>query len=359
MKKVFSSEADDIKAGQASGFRQNNLLCGAFRADYDAWRDDIVYAYEVANARTSGGCVLMSGGPLMRVYRTIENILLMLILVVSMLAAPACSTNPATGERQFNILTTSDEIRLGSEASPEFLKEYGGEIPSTQILNYTRDLGQRLANISERKDLPWEFHVVNSPVINAFALPGGKVFISRGLLAKMENEAQLVGVLGHEIGHVTAQHIGQQMSRQIGLQVGLIAIGAAASQSDEDWLRVLGVGGSAAGSLYLLKFGRDQESQADELGIRYMTKLGYNPVGQLQVLKLLKREAQGSSPPEFLSTHPAPQTRIDRVERLIKKKYPGYNDPSQYRFYEDRFKQTVLDELERLPAPPTKQKQGA
>lgn len=254
-----------------------------------------------------------------------------------------CTTNPATGQQQFNMLSTSQEIEIGSEASPQFLDTYGGPIPSQQIISYVSNLGAQLAAQSERPDLPWEFNVVDSSVINAFALPGGKVFISRGLLVKMTNEAQLAGVLGHEIGHVTAQHIGQQMSRQQIVQA-VIAVGAAtAGQDYSQYVQLLG---GVAGQGYLLKYGRDQESQADDLGLRYMSRLGYNPYAQLQVLEILRDASGGASPPEFLSTHPAPDTRLRRVKAILDSEYSSQRNAP---YYAERFKQTVLDELNRLP----------
>ncbi|MCE9588984.1 MAG: M48 family metalloprotease [Planctomycetes bacterium] len=273
------------------------------------------------------------------------------LMSAMLLGAPGCSTNPATGKSQFNVVDEKQEIQLGVQAQPAFTKDNGGEIPSPAIRSYVNDLGHRLAAASERPQLPWTFTVVDSSVINAFALPGGKVFISRGLLAKMTNEAQLAGVLGHEIGHVTAQHIGQQMSQAMVLQGVVAGLGVAGGASNNDYLRVLGMGASAGGSVYLLKFGRDQESQADELGVRYMSRLGYNPVGQLQVMEILQKEAGSSNTVEFLSTHPLPQTRLDRLNALIKKSYPDYNTTGKYRFNQDEFKAAVLDPLKTLPPP--------
>jgi predicted Zn-dependent protease len=216
-----------------------------------------------------------------------------------------------------------------------------------------------LAAESERPDLPWEFHVVDSSVINAFALPGGKVFVSRGLIVEMTNEAQIAGVLGHEIGHVTAQHIGQQMTQAAIVQGLVIGVAVGAGMSDSQWGGIIGAGGSAAGTGYLLKFGRDQESQADTLGVRYMTQLGYNPVAQIQVMKILEKSMQGGGrPPEFLSTHPYPETRIERLEKLIPKKYPDFNTPGVYTFNEDAFRQNVLARIEQLPPAKHGAKQG-
>lgn len=272
------------------------------------------------------------------------------------LVAPGCSTNPATGKRQLNIVSQAREISLGDQAEPGFLKSYGGVIPSPAINQYVADLGHELAAVSERPDLPWRFHVVDSSVINAFALPGGKVFITRGLLSKFDNEAQLAGVLGHEIGHVTAQHIGHQMTQAVLVQSAAIGIGIAANKSDRDWLRVLGIGTQVGGTVYLLKFGRDQESQADELGVRYMARLGYNPVGQLQVMHVLEKESAGHgtghiAAMEMLSTHPLPSTRIKRLDQHIRDHYPRFEDPQAFRFSQDRFRASVLDRLKDLPPP--------
>src|SRR5690606_33049388 len=142
-------------------------------------------------------------------------------------------------------------------------------------------------------------------------------------------KAQLAGVLGHEIGHVTGKHINDRMSQAMVLQGVVAGIGVAGEVSDEDWLSILGVGTQAVGSGYLLKFGRDQESESGSLGLRYMVALGYNPMGQVQVMDILKAAsgASGSKLEEFFSTHPMPQTRIRRLEKEILQKYPGTDDP--------------------------------
>lgn len=273
-------------------------------------------------------------------------------LLVSLGILAGCSTNPATGQRQFNVLNTEQEVAMGNEASPQFLANYGGEIPSPAIQQYVSSIGHRLAAVSERPDLPWEFHVVDSAVINAFALPGGKVFMSRGLLAHLQNEAQLAGVLGHEVGHVTAQHIGQQMSRALGIQILAAGLQIAGEQSNKDWLRVVGAGTEVGGGVYLLKFGRDQETQADELGLRYMARNGYNPAAQIEVMQILKQASgAGGGGPEFLSTHPYPDTRIQRLEKMIPQEYPDFNQPGRYEFFAQRYQQQVLATLQRLPPP--------
>ena len=158
----------------------------------------------------------------------------------------------------------------------------------------------------------------------------------------------MAGVLGHEIGHVTAQHVSTRMSQAIGLQVGLIAVGAAASISNDRWLQVLGVGGSVAGGAYLLKFGRDQESQSDELGVRYMTRLGYDPRAQIEVMYILKEASGGGQGSEFFATHPLPDTRIKRLTEHIDEWYADDIQRGNLREGREDFKVYVLDELARL-----------
>ena len=274
----------------------------------------------------------------------------LLSVLLSLAVGAGCSTNPATGKMQLNFISENKEIALGVEAQPQFLQENGGEVPSPRTLGYVKRIGHRLAEVSERPQLPWEFHVLDSAQINAFALPGGKVFISRGLMSRMTNEAQLAGVLGHEVGHVTAQHVSTRMSRAIGLQVGLVAVGAAASVSNDRWLQVLGVGGSAVGGAYLLKFGRDQESQSDELGVRYMTRLGYDPRAQIDVMQILKEASGGGHGSEFFATHPLPDTRIKRLQKHITEAFPDVTG-RQWRLGEEDFRQNVLEVFAKLPPP--------
>jgi predicted Zn-dependent protease len=282
-----------------------------------------------------------------------RHLIALLIALLTLPALAGCTTNPATGRKQFIPISEQEELALGAKAAPQFLAQNGGEIPSPAIQQYVRNIGARLAAASERPDLPWEFYVLDSQVINAFALPGGKVFFSRGLLEKMTNEAQVAAVMGHEVGHVTAKHIGESMGRQA-IAAGLIgAVGVAAEVSDKQWMQVLGVGAQAGAGLYLLKFGRDQESEADRLGVRYMAQNGYNPVGMMQVMDILKAASgSGSSGiQEFLSTHPDPARRKRDAESLILKQYPDYQDFSKYRFAEDNFRNVVLANLAKLPPP--------
>jgi len=239
---------------------------------------------------------------------------------------------------------------MGSQAASQHTQAGGGALPSPEVNAVVERVGMQLASFSERSELPWSFTVLNSDQVNAFALPGGKIFVNRGLLAKMTNEAQLAAVLGHEIGHVTAKHINDRLTQQLivqGIGAGIAAAGAA---TDNDVLKYAGPVVSIGGGLTLLKFSRDDESQADWLGLRYMTKAGYNPVGMLQLMEILKQAGGGTA--EWLASHPLPVTRINRVEAEIHKDYPGYADPGQYRFDQVQFERQVLKPLSQLPPVP-------
>ncbi len=281
----------------------------------------------------------------------------LVVLVGLLLPLAGCSTNEATGRSQFLPLSWSEEVQLGAEAAPQFIEQSGGQLPDQAIVQYVREMGNKLAAQSEMPDIEWEFYVLDSQVINAFALPGGKVFVSRGLMEKMDNEAQLAGVIGHEIGHVTARHGNERMGKTMIAQGLIIAAGVGGAVSDEEWLQVLGVGTAVGGQLFLLKYSRDNELEADALGVRYMARVGYNPIGQIQVMEILREASGGSAPPEWLSTHPASDTRISRLEKNIAENYPRYSEDGFYKMGFAEFKANILTPLSKLP--PAKHGSGA
>jgi predicted Zn-dependent protease len=281
--------------------------------------------------------------------------------VVGVGGAAGCTRNLETGDRILNFLTFEDERSLGEQAAPGLTQEFGGATRSPALQAYIREVGMRLVSqvrdTRYRDGLAWEFTLLDSEVINAFALPGGKIFISRGLLARMTNEAQLAGVLGHEVGHVTAQHSARRVSQAM-VAGGIIQGVAAAVGGDDGGASELLPALNVAGTLVIMKFGRDEESQADSLGLAYMTGAGYNPVGMLQLMQILKEasEGEGGHPPEWMSTHPLPDTRIRRIAGELAGPYAqAYTDPAR-RIGEEEFRRRALEPLRRLP-PPTQRAQ--
>jgi predicted Zn-dependent protease len=238
---------------------------------------------------------------------------------VCLLVIAACTMNPATGERQLTLMSEAQEIQMGAQTHPEVLASFGAyDDPKWQA--YIQELGAKIAATSERPDLNWTFTVLDDPVVNAMALPGGYIYVNRGILAHFNSEAELVSVLGHEIGHVTARHSVEQMSRAQLAQMGL----GVASLAGEKFSQLVGLAGQGVGILFL-KFGRDDENQSDALGLRYMTRAGYDPYEMPKVFATLDRvsSSQGlRGTPQWLSTHPDPGNRIANIDARIAKLPP-------------------------------------
>lgn len=224
----------------------------------------------------------------------------------------ACAVNPATGRRELMLVSEQQEIQMGREADPQVAAAYG-LVDDAELQAYVSDIGQRMARISERPDLPWSFKVVDEPGVNAFALPGGFIYVTRGILAHFDSEAELAGVLGHEIGHVTARHSASQMSRQQLQQVAVVG-GMIASETFREY------GGIAVAGLQLmnLSYSRDDELQSDRLGLRYMSRVGYDPdalVGVFEMLASVSGSSEGGRVPEWQLTHPYPENREDQIRQ--------------------------------------------
>jgi predicted Zn-dependent protease len=231
-----------------------------------------------------------------------------------LLVVPACATNPVTGKREFNLMSESQEIAIGREADPQVRREFG-EYRDEALQRYVDEVALGLARRSERASLPWTFTVVDSPVVNAFALPGGFIYVTRGLLAHLNDEAELAGVLGHEIGHVTARHAARQYSKATGAQIGL-TLGSIFLPEAQPATEAASVG---LGLLFL-KYGRDAELEADRLGARYAAMSGWDPSGVPDLLTTLGRigEQRGKrGVPGYLLTHPEPQVRVTQIGDTI------------------------------------------
>jgi predicted Zn-dependent protease len=243
-----------------------------------------------------------------------------MVTVMGLAAAlVSCQAAPGTGRQGFNILSAQDEQKMGATEHPQVLKAFGGAYDDPRIGAYVAELGAKLVRVSETPDAKFTFTVLNSDIINAMALPGGYVYVTRGLMALADNEAELAGVMAHEIGHVTGRHSAERYSKSVAANIGVAILGAVVGTPGVADLA--GFGAQA----YLQSFSRDQELEADTLGIRYMTRAGYSGSAMASFLKKLREhaalEAQlaGRSPDsvdEFnmMATHPR---TLDRVQQAM------------------------------------------
>jgi predicted Zn-dependent protease len=230
------------------------------------------------------------------------------------LVAVSCALNPVSGEREFVMVSEGQEIEMGRQGSAEVIAAIG-LVQDPALRSYVNAIGQDMARRGERPQLAWEFHVLDDASVNAFAMPGGFIFVTRGLLTHMTSEAQLASVLGHEIGHVTARHSVQQMSRQQLASLGL-GVGSVLSPTIAEYGQVasLGLG------LLFLSYGREHEHQADELGFGYALSSGYDTREMISVFEMLRRDAQLAGVgrlPEWQSSHPDPGNRIQNAREMV------------------------------------------
>jgi predicted Zn-dependent protease len=239
-----------------------------------------------------------------------------LFLISGFFLLQSCAVNPVSGKKQMVLMSEEQEIAMGREADPQIIAEYG-LYPDSNIQRFIREKGLEMARISHRPNLDWQFRVVDSDVINAFAVPGGYVYFTRGILAHFNNEAQFAGVLGHEIGHVTARHSVSQQTKGLLTQLGVLA---AVIVSPE--LAQFGNELSQGAQLLMLSYSRGDESQSDELGVEYSSKVGYDAREMAKFFLTLQAQSKSSGNaelPEFMSTHPDPGNRYQRVTELATK----------------------------------------
>jgi predicted Zn-dependent protease len=243
----------------------------------------------------------------------LKRVLQLALLALPITLIPSCARNPVTGKKQVVFTSEASEIAQGQAADPEVLAQFG-LYPDSSLQRYIRERGQAVAAVSHRPQLQWSYKVLDTDVLNAFATPGGYVYFTRGIMAYFNDEAQMEGVLGHETGHVAARHsVIQQRNQTLG-QVGVLATVIVNPN-----LGQLAQGASQGLGLLFLKFSRDDERQADELGVEYSTKLGYDAHHMADFFNTLKRETESKSSstiPPFLSTHPDPGDRFVTVNQL-------------------------------------------
>jgi len=229
---------------------------------------------------------------------------------------PGCAVNPLTGQEELMLFSEDKDVRLGEKYAPQIEHALGGRIPDENLQDYVNTVGQRVARFCHRPDIAYYFTAVDEKQVNAFAVPGGYIFITKGLLEKLDCEAQLAAILGHEIGHVVARDTMAALSRQIGMTA---LLGAAAS-----------VGGSGSGDLMAgtafvsgvlsLQYSRDDEKAADLVGMAYLIQAGYDPRAAVDTMRILA-ELQTVRPVEFFSTHPNPQNRVAYLQERIERRY--------------------------------------
>lgn len=256
------------------------------------------------------------------------------LMVVALLLLGACSTNPATGQQQFTaLMSPAQEKQIGAQQHEEVVKTMG-IYDNKAVQDYVSEIGQRLAKNTERKDVKYTFTVVDSPTVNAFALPGGYVYVTRGLMTLANNEAELAGVIGHEIAHVTARHSAERYSQGVLASLGTAALSIALDSPDVS--KVAGVGSE----LYLKSYSRGQESESDDLGIRYLYRAGYDPYAMASFLSSLDQssklegqiEGRNGDGFSYFSTHPRTSSRFAEA-RAIAANYPPLAQKAPRRSY--------------------------
>jgi predicted Zn-dependent protease len=236
------------------------------------------------------------------------------------------SVNPVTGEVQRVSLTPQQEIALGVQSAPQMAAQFGGEISDPGLRQYVQGVGATIVQRSDASRSPYQFqfHVLADPkTLNAFALPGGQIFVTWGLLSKLSNEGQLAGVLSHEVFHVVGRHSAEQMAKQ-GLSQSLVnAVTVASADPDSPGRTMQNAAiAQAVAQMVSLRYGREDELEADRQGVQYMRQAGYDPRGMVQMMEVLER-AGGSRQPEFFSSHPSPEHRLAILQKLAAEQPPG------------------------------------
>jgi predicted Zn-dependent protease len=265
---------------------------------------------------------------MMRIARALASVLALALAATSL---AGCEVNPATGRTSFTgLMSPAEEARVGAEQHPEVIREFGGVYADPALGGYVAGIGQRLAAASEQPNLHWTFTILNNDIVNAFSLPGGYVYVTRGLLALAENEAELAGVMAHEIGHVTARHVAERYTQAQLANVGVLGVGILTGSQG------IASGGGAVASAALQSFSRDQEFEADSLGVRYLIRAGYDPNAMASFLRKLEAdsalEAQLAGLPgtgddvDIMSTHPRTADRVGRAVQAAGGRPPGTPD---------------------------------
>lgn len=245
-----------------------------------------------------------------------------------------CAVNPVTGKTELSIISPSQEVSIGVKHYIPYQQQQGGQYVVDPDLNrYVNSIGQKLAAVGDRPGLPYEFVVLNNSIPNAWALPGGKIAINRGLLVELEDEAQLAAVLGHEVVHVAGKHTVQKMQQSQLLGIGVLA--TAVLTQNQDYGKAVTLGAGIGAGLWTAKYGRDQELQSDAIGMSYMVKAGYAPEAAIELQEVFVRLSQDKTNSSWLqglfATHPPSQERVDQNRMTANQlNFSGVRNKSQY-----------------------------
>ncbi|MBN1787038.1 MAG: M48 family metalloprotease [Sedimentisphaerales bacterium] len=220
-----------------------------------------------------------------------------------------CSVNPVTGEEQFLIISPETEKEMGKEYSKEVEKELGESLQDVQLQNYVDSVGQKIARVCHSPEIGFSYKAIDHNSVNAFALPGGYIYVTTGMLKALNNESQLAAILGHETAHVTARHIAQQITMDFLIGIG---ISVASSHASSSTMRVADIVRQLEG----MSFSRKHERQADTVGLDYLVKAGYSANGMVETMEILQKQST-YRPIEFFSTHPSPENRIGYIRESI------------------------------------------
>ncbi|MDZ7266472.1 MAG: M48 family metalloprotease [candidate division KSB1 bacterium] len=233
--------------------------------------------------------------------------------------------NPVTGEQQHINITAEQEIALGLQSAPQMAAQFGGLHPDQRAQALVDAVGQRLVQSSAAAQTPYPFEfslLADEQTVNAFALPGGPIFITAALFERLQTEGQLAGVLGHEIGHVVARHSAEHIAKQQLTQGLTGALVLSTYDPDNPGSRQTAQIARVVGQLLNMKYGREDELESDRLGVRFLADAGYDPRALIGVMQILAEAGAGARQPEFFSTHPNPENRIAQIEAAIQERFP-------------------------------------
>jgi predicted Zn-dependent protease len=246
-----------------------------------------------------------------------------------------CAVNPITGQQELMFIGESQDLEIGKKYAPELEKQMGGKIANEALQNYVDSVGQKVAKVSHRRGWEYHFTALDDDMVNAFALPGGYIFITKGMLEQLTTEAQLASVLAHETAHVVARDTAALMSREIGIEILLAAV---TSESTSQTARTAA---NLTRQIIGLRFSRTDEKDADLAGMDYMVRAGYNPNGMVETMQMLQNQ-QKVNTIEFFSTHPSPENRVAYLKVRIESRYRSREG---LRVGEEDFHAAVLKQL--------------